>query len=174
MPRPRRVTVTTPATDTGARARAPSEMSDRSDLEVATPGESKSQRGTAGPHESESHVRGAEPVINNSSNTKAEPRKRQRSGPHPEDTQRHQASASGEGQIQSTTSNSSLAACDQCRSRKVRCDRQQPECSNCRKAGILCNQTNNVKRINHTKQLCVFNFPSFYSGRRIPSTFMLP
>ncbi|KAH9887540.1 hypothetical protein F4778DRAFT_786377 [Xylariomycetidae sp. FL2044] len=53
-------------------------------------------------------------------------------------------------------SSTSSAACDQCRFRKVRCDRQQPECSTCRKAGIACNQTSNFKRVNHTKQLQVF------------------
>ncbi|OTB02206.1 hypothetical protein M426DRAFT_13786 [Hypoxylon sp. CI-4A] len=31
-----------------------------------------------------------------------------------------------------------LAACDQCRGRKVKCDKLQPECSNCRKAGVAC------------------------------------
>ncbi|KAK3332937.1 hypothetical protein B0T19DRAFT_439739 [Cercophora scortea] len=53
----------------------------------------------------------------------------------------------------SNNSNLSSAACDQCRLRKIRCDRQQPECSNCSKAGIACNQTRNFKRVNHTKQL---------------------
>lgn len=52
-----------------------------------------------------------------------------------------------------SNSNSAPAACDQCRARKVRCDRQQPDCSNCRRAGISCNQTNTFKRVNHTKQL---------------------
>ncbi|KAI0195909.1 hypothetical protein F4808DRAFT_464156 [Astrocystis sublimbata] len=45
------------------------------------------------------------------------------------------------------------AACDQCRLRKVRCDRQQPECSNCRKGGFECNSSNTLKRVNHMKQL---------------------
>ncbi|KAI3320500.1 hypothetical protein HD806DRAFT_235010 [Xylariaceae sp. AK1471] len=45
------------------------------------------------------------------------------------------------------------AACDQCRSRKVRCDRQQPECSNCRKAGGFCSWSSTFRRVNHTKQL---------------------
>ncbi|KAI1147245.1 hypothetical protein F4825DRAFT_157846 [Nemania diffusa] len=45
------------------------------------------------------------------------------------------------------------AACDQCRSRKVRCDRQQPECSNCRKAGVFCSWSSTFRRVNHTKQL---------------------
>ncbi|KAJ2995624.1 hypothetical protein NUW58_g1221 [Xylaria curta] len=45
------------------------------------------------------------------------------------------------------------AACDQCRSRKVRCDRQQPECSNCRKAAVFCSWSNTFRRVNHTKQL---------------------
>ncbi|KAI1088285.1 fungal-specific transcription factor domain-containing protein [Rostrohypoxylon terebratum] len=42
------------------------------------------------------------------------------------------------------------AACDQCRSRKVRF---QPECSNCRKAGVPCISSSISKRVNHTKQL---------------------
>ncbi|KAI8628006.1 hypothetical protein F5Y19DRAFT_465355 [Xylariaceae sp. FL1651] len=45
------------------------------------------------------------------------------------------------------------AACDQCRLRKVRCDRRQPDCSNCQKAGIECNSSNTLKRVNHMKQL---------------------
>ncbi|KAI0429227.1 hypothetical protein F5Y09DRAFT_263541 [Xylaria sp. FL1042] len=45
------------------------------------------------------------------------------------------------------------AACNQCRLRKVRCDRLQPECSNCRKSGIECNSSNTLKRVNHVKQL---------------------
>ncbi|KAK5632778.1 hypothetical protein RRF57_008492 [Xylaria bambusicola] len=45
------------------------------------------------------------------------------------------------------------AACDQCRSRKVRCDRQQPECSNCRKGGAFCSWSSTSRRVNHTKQL---------------------
>ena len=45
------------------------------------------------------------------------------------------------------------AACDQCRSRKVRCDRQQPECSNCRKGGAFCSWSSTFRRVNHTKQL---------------------
>ncbi|KUI52792.1 Transcriptional activator protein acu-15 [Cytospora mali] len=46
------------------------------------------------------------------------------------------------------------SACDLCRSRKVRCDRQQPVCSNCQKAGAMCNSSNPFKRrVNHTKQL---------------------
>ncbi|KAI1329111.1 hypothetical protein F5Y16DRAFT_134296 [Xylariaceae sp. FL0255] len=45
------------------------------------------------------------------------------------------------------------AACDQCRLRKVRCDRGQPECSSCIKAGIECNSSNTPKRVNYMKQL---------------------
>ncbi|KAI0602684.1 hypothetical protein F4775DRAFT_535138 [Biscogniauxia sp. FL1348] len=45
------------------------------------------------------------------------------------------------------------AACDHCRLRKVRCDRGQPECSNCRKAGVECSSSNPLKRVNQTKQL---------------------
>ncbi|KAI0105039.1 hypothetical protein GGR51DRAFT_201377 [Nemania sp. FL0031] len=45
------------------------------------------------------------------------------------------------------------AACDQCRVRKIRCDRRQPDCSNCIKAGFECNSTNTFKRVNPMKQL---------------------
>ncbi|KAH7063081.1 hypothetical protein B0J12DRAFT_157639 [Macrophomina phaseolina] len=48
---------------------------------------------------------------------------------------------------------SSNPACDQCRARKVRCDRRRPECSNCSKAGVCCDFTNQSKRVNHIKQL---------------------
>ncbi|KAI0449731.1 hypothetical protein F5B21DRAFT_493383 [Xylaria acuta] len=53
----------------------------------------------------------------------------------------------------SRNEDSAPAACDQCRSRKVRCDRQQPECSNCRKATVFCSWSSPFKRVNHTKQL---------------------
>lgn len=46
-------------------------------------------------------------------------------------------------------------ACDQCRARKVRCDRRRPECSNCSKSGVCCGFTNQSKRVNHIKQLWV-------------------
>ncbi|KAF2107796.1 hypothetical protein BDV96DRAFT_295048 [Lophiotrema nucula] len=42
-------------------------------------------------------------------------------------------------------------ACDQCRSRKVKCDRNKP-CSSCQKAGLSCDLSQS-KRVNHTKQL---------------------
>ncbi|KAK8039546.1 hypothetical protein PG993_007957 [Apiospora rasikravindrae] len=45
------------------------------------------------------------------------------------------------------------AACDQCRLRKVRCDRGLPACSNCRKSGVDCSSNLSAKRVNHTKQL---------------------
>ncbi|KAI1114452.1 hypothetical protein F5Y14DRAFT_441186 [Nemania sp. NC0429] len=45
------------------------------------------------------------------------------------------------------------AVCDQCRTRKIRCDRRQPNCSNCIKAGFECNSTNSFKRVNPVKQL---------------------
>ncbi|KAH8690302.1 fungal-specific transcription factor domain-containing protein [Talaromyces proteolyticus] len=47
----------------------------------------------------------------------------------------------------------SFRACDQCRSRKIKCDRQQPECSNCRKAGMVCDFSDAMKRVNHAKRL---------------------
>ncbi|KAI1656350.1 hypothetical protein F4813DRAFT_364070 [Daldinia decipiens] len=45
------------------------------------------------------------------------------------------------------------SACDQCRYRKIKCDRLQPECSSCRKTGIACTSSGTVKRVNQTKQL---------------------
>ncbi|KAK8054549.1 C6 transcription factor [Apiospora phragmitis] len=46
-----------------------------------------------------------------------------------------------------------LAACDQCRVRKVRCDRGTPSCGNCKKSGVECSSNLSGKRVNHTKQL---------------------
>ncbi|KAI1374464.1 fungal-specific transcription factor domain-containing protein [Hypoxylon crocopeplum] len=46
-------------------------------------------------------------------------------------------------------------ACDQCRHRKIKCDRAQPECSNCRKTGVPCTSDNTSKRVNYTKELQV-------------------
>ena len=51
-------------------------------------------------------------------------------------------------------------ACDECRIRKVRCDRESPLCSSCRKSGLICQYTQKGKRINHTKKLSVSMFPS--------------
>ncbi|KAH8691212.1 putative C6 transcription factor [Talaromyces proteolyticus] len=45
------------------------------------------------------------------------------------------------------------SACDQCRNRKVRCDRQLPQCSSCEKAGVLCEFPTRGKRVNPVKQL---------------------
>lgn len=47
------------------------------------------------------------------------------------------------------------SACENCRTRKVRCDRQIPQCSNCLKAGVPCEFPNRGKRTNHVKQLYV-------------------
>ncbi|EED22170.1 conserved hypothetical protein [Talaromyces stipitatus ATCC 10500] len=52
-----------------------------------------------------------------------------------------------------STDEQSSRACDQCRSRKVRCDRQQPECSNCRKAGVTCDFSDMLRRVNYAKRL---------------------
>ncbi|PWY74691.1 hypothetical protein BO83DRAFT_443670 [Aspergillus eucalypticola CBS 122712] len=43
-------------------------------------------------------------------------------------------------------------ACNECRIRKVRCDRKSPLCSSCRKSGLVCQYTKG-KRIDHTKKL---------------------
>ena len=51
-------------------------------------------------------------------------------------------------------------ACDECRIRKVRCDRESPLCSSCRKSGLICQYTQKGKRINHTKKLSVSMSPS--------------
>ncbi|KAJ5426016.1 hypothetical protein N7465_001086 [Penicillium sp. CMV-2018d] len=48
---------------------------------------------------------------------------------------------------------STTPACNQCRSRKIRCDRIKPECSTCRKAGVLCDFSASFKRTNPAKQL---------------------
>ena len=54
--------------------------------------------------------------------------------------------------------NSTTPACDQCRLRKIRCNREIPECLNCRKAGVSCEFSNRGKRVNHTRQLYVSSF----------------
>ncbi|KAJ5584474.1 uncharacterized protein N7459_004274 [Penicillium hispanicum] len=48
---------------------------------------------------------------------------------------------------------SATTACEQCRVRKVRCDRQLPQCSNCDKINTLCGYPNREKRVNHAKKL---------------------
>ncbi|RAO67949.1 uncharacterized protein BHQ10_003961 [Talaromyces amestolkiae] len=53
----------------------------------------------------------------------------------------------------SSAEEQSSRACDQCRSRKVKCDRQQPECSNCRKAGVTCDFSDMLRRVNYAKRL---------------------
>ena len=45
-------------------------------------------------------------------------------------------------------------ACNECRIRKVRCDRKSPLCSSCLKSGLVCQYTKG-KRIDHTKKLSV-------------------
>ncbi|KAI9152373.1 transcriptional regulatory protein [Paramyrothecium foliicola] len=54
---------------------------------------------------------------------------------------------------QSSSGGPSSVACDQCRLRKVRCDRQQPNCSNCQKSGVVCSTSSALKRVNQTNQL---------------------
>ncbi|PYH87539.1 hypothetical protein BO71DRAFT_404581 [Aspergillus ellipticus CBS 707.79] len=54
----------------------------------------------------------------------------------------------------SRVSNNALApACDECRIRKVRCNKEYPKCSSCRASNLPCGFSNKGKRINHTKKL---------------------
>ncbi|KAJ5667346.1 hypothetical protein N7507_003210 [Penicillium longicatenatum] len=53
----------------------------------------------------------------------------------------------------SSEANSTTPACNQCRSRKIRCDRNQPECSACCKAGVPCDFSASFKRTNPARQL---------------------
>ncbi|KAI9734279.1 MAG: hypothetical protein M1834_002383 [Cirrosporium novae-zelandiae] len=55
--------------------------------------------------------------------------------------------------VTTTPGSTNMPACDQCRIRKVRCDRQYPECSNCKKAHVACDFSNRGKRPNVAKQL---------------------
>ncbi|KAI1370678.1 hypothetical protein F4677DRAFT_451188 [Hypoxylon crocopeplum] len=78
-----------------------------------------------------------EEPANTAQATNSESRKRRRLR---QDDSQNKSSAS----TSIPSSNLSSAACDQCRIRKVRCDRQQPECSGCRKAGIARNDFSSV------------------------------
>lgn len=42
------------------------------------------------------------------------------------------------GETPTITRRRSVLACARCRARRVKCDRAQPSCSNCTKAGALC------------------------------------
>lgn len=53
-------------------------------------------------------------------------------------------------------STGSREACDECRIRKVRCNKEYPKCSSCRKSNLACGFSNKGKRVNHTKKLSVF------------------
>ncbi|RAK98536.1 Zn(II)2Cys6 transcription factor [Aspergillus ibericus CBS 121593] len=44
-------------------------------------------------------------------------------------------------------------ACDECRIRKVRCNKEYPKCSSCRASNLPCEFSNKGKRVNHTKKL---------------------
>jgi hypothetical protein len=56
----------------------------------------------------------------------------------------------------STGLSGSREACDECRIRKVRCNKEYPKCSSCRKSNLACGFSNKGKRVNHTKKLLVF------------------
>ncbi|PYH96173.1 hypothetical protein BO71DRAFT_428393 [Aspergillus ellipticus CBS 707.79] len=57
-------------------------------------------------------------------------------------------------------------ACDECRIRKVRCDKAEPACSSCCKSGLVCQFTNKGRRVNHTKKL----LEVAWRGSKKPST----
>ncbi|KAI2780391.1 hypothetical protein F4815DRAFT_148196 [Daldinia loculata] len=69
-----------------------------------------------------------------------------------DDNSRNTASE-GRKRPRSRNDDAPSSACDQCRYRKIKCDRLQPECSSCRKTGIACTSSGTVKRVNQTKQL---------------------
>ncbi|WQF80922.1 hypothetical protein CDEST_05936 [Colletotrichum destructivum] len=43
-----------------------------------------------------------------------------------------------------------FTACDQCRIKKIRCDKERPRCSNCNRLGIYCNWSGHGKKPNQT------------------------
>ncbi|KAL4915665.1 hypothetical protein BDW62DRAFT_203425 [Aspergillus aurantiobrunneus] len=47
----------------------------------------------------------------------------------------------------------SIPPCSQCPSRRVRCDRQQPDCSNCRRSGVPYEYSNSPSRAYNVKEL---------------------
>ena len=78
-------------------------------------------------------------------------------------TQR-EASTSGINKRRNTTAGSekattSLAACLECRSRKVKCNRELPKCSNCKRSGGPCEFPDAEKKASQTKQLLVTPSP---------------
>ncbi|KAK8011945.1 hypothetical protein PG989_000205 [Apiospora arundinis] len=75
----------------------------------------------------------------------------QRDGPD-SDTASTTRTTGGRRKRRRSNDDQPVAACDQCRLRKVRCDRSVP-CGNCRKAGVECSSNLSGKRVNHTKQL---------------------
>jgi hypothetical protein len=56
----------------------------------------------------------------------------------------------------STGLSGSREACNECHIRKVRCNKEYPKCSSCRKSNLACGFSNKGKRVNHTKKLFVF------------------
>lgn len=57
------------------------------------------------------------------------------------------ATSTTQNKTSSSSSSSSLRrlACDACRARKVRCDRQDPPCSRCAKVGVTCRYSSRSK-----------------------------
>ncbi|KAM5347989.1 hypothetical protein ACJ41O_007813 [Fusarium nematophilum] len=45
-------------------------------------------------------------------------------------------------------------ACAHCRTRKIRCGRERPQCESCKRDGVECRYSSPGKRINHVKLLC--------------------
>ncbi|KAI0847319.1 hypothetical protein F5Y00DRAFT_271257 [Daldinia vernicosa] len=70
-----------------------------------------------------------------------------------EDDNSRNTASEGRKRPRSRNDDAPSSACDQCRYRKIKCDRLQPKCSSCRKTDIACTSSGTVKRVNQTKQL---------------------
>ncbi len=72
----------------------------------------------------------------------------------------HDNGSASTGKRRKTTSGNestttSLAACLECRNRKVKCNREMPRCSNCQKSGGPCEFPDPERKSSQTKQLFV-------------------